>query len=107
PLTRYVLLQKEAVQGDGGLRIVTHVISDLPKRIPPYCELHWHDFDEINLIISDSNLKYKIQLEDEVYEVESPCTVYIPSGTRHAAEVISGRGVFVAITFAKKYSAHQ
>src|ERR1041385_7456446 len=75
PLTRYMLLQQEAVDGDGGIRIVTHVIAGLPEKIPPYCDLHWHDFDEINLILSDTSLKYKIQFEDEIYEVESPCTI--------------------------------
>lgn len=107
PLSRFVLMQQDAVQGDGGIRIVTHIISDLPTLIPPYCDLHWHEFDEINLIISDKSLRYKIRLEDEEYEVESPCTVYIPKGVRHAAEVLSGTGVFVAITFTKEYRAFQ
>lgn len=108
PLTRYELLQKDAVNGDGGFRVVTHIINELPNVIPSYCELHWHEFDEINLILSENNsLKYKIQLDDEVYEVEAPATVYIPKGVKHAAEVISGKGVYVAITFTKDYKAFQ
>lgn len=108
PLTRYVMLQKDAVSGDGGFRTVAHVIDGVPDEVPPYCELHWHDFDEVNLILSDDNsLRYKIQLEDETYEVQAPATVYIPKGTRHAAEVISGRGVYIAITFTKDYVAKQ
>ena len=108
PLKRYELLQKSSVNGDGGFRVVTHIISDPPLKVEPYCELHYHDFDEINLILSDdSSLKYRITLDDEEYEVSSPSTVYIPKGVRHAAEVISGRGIFVAITFTKNYVAKQ
>lgn len=108
PLTRHVMLQKDTTEGDGGIRIVSHIINNLPETIPPYCELHWHDFDEINLIVSEDNtLKYRITLEDEVYEVQSPSTVYIPKGLKHAAEVISGKGVYIAITFTKEYKAQQ
>lgn len=108
PLTRYVMLQKEKIEGDGGIRIVSHSINSLPEAIPPYCELHYHDFDEINLITSEDNsLKYRIRIVDETYEVNSPATVYIPKGLKHAAEVISGKGVFLAITFTKEYKAYQ
>lgn len=108
PLTRYVMLQRDSVTGDGGFRVVTHVISDLPAVVPPYCDLHWHDFDEVNLINSEDNsLIYKIRLEDETYEVQAPATIYIPAGMRHAAEAVSGRGVYTAITFTKNYVAKQ
>lgn len=108
PLTRHVLLQKDKVEGDGGFRVVSHTITDLPETIPSYCELHWHEFDEINLILSqDNSLVYRIQLEDEVYEVHSPSTIYIPKGVKHAAEVVSGKGIFLAITFTKEYKAQQ
>ncbi len=108
PLTRYVMLQKDKVEGDGGFRVVSHIINELPSEVPPYCELHWHDFDEVNLILSEDNsLKYKIRLEDETYEVIAPATVYIPKGIKHAAEVVSGKGVFLAITFTKDYQAKQ
>ncbi len=106
PLTRYVLLQKDSFNGDGGVRIVTHIVNSLPDKVESYCELHKHDFDEINLILSEDNsLKYRILFEDEVYEVGSPTTVYIPKGIRHASEVISGKGVYVAILFTKDYKA--
>lgn len=108
PLTRYVMLQKDRVEGDGGFRIVSHIITELPDKIPAYCELHRHDFDEVNLILSEDNsLKYCIQLEDETYEVNAPATVYIPKGIRHAAEVISGRGIYIAITFTKDFKAQK
>lgn len=106
PLTRYVLLQKDSVEGDGGFRVVTHIINNVPDEVQSYCDLHWHEFDEVNHILSaDGSLRYKITLDDEVYEVDAPATVYIPKGLKHAAEVISGKGVYVCITFTKDYKA--
>jgi hypothetical protein len=108
PLVRHELLLRDSFQGDGGIRIVSHTISNLPEKVPSYCELHWHDFDEINLILSeDGGLKYKITIEDEEYIVGAPTTVYLPKGIRHAAEVVSGKGIFLAINATKDYKAYQ
>ncbi len=108
PLTRYVMLQKDKVDGDGGFRVVSHIVDTTNKELGSYCELHYHDFDEVNIILSEDNsLKYKIQLEDETYTVEAPATVYIPKGIRHAAEAISGKGTYITITFTKEYVAKQ
>lgn len=108
PVLRHVLLQRESFEGDGGIRVISHTVNDLPEKVEGYCDLHWHEFDEINLILSEDNsLKYRIRLEDEEYEVCSPTTIYIPKGLRHAAEVISGRGVYVVITFTKDYKAFE
>lgn len=99
------MLEKRKIK-EKGIRIAVHTIDMLPKKIPNYCELHKHDYDEINLILSENgNLVYKVQLEDETYRVKSPATVYIPAGTRHSAEVISGKGQFIALIFMGKYVA--
>lgn len=108
PLDRFVMLQKQTITGDGGFRVVAHMLHDVPDIVQPYCELHWHEFDEVNLILSeDDSLKYKIILEDEEYEVTSPATVYIPKGLKHSAEVLAGRGTYLAITFTQHYKAFQ
>lgn len=105
PLKRLLMFEKREIKEDG-IRIAVHTIGKLPKKIPKYCELHKHDYDEINLILSEkNNLTYRVQLEDEVYHVKSPATIYIPAGTKHSAEVISGKGQFVAIIFMGKYIA--
>lgn len=106
PITRYVMLKQNAVQGDGGCKVVVHAIGELPETVPPYCDLHQHEFDEVNLILSEgNNLRYRIRFEDEEYEVDAPATVYIPAGVRHAAEVMSGRGTYIALLFTKDYQA--
>jgi len=107
PFERFVMLKKDTVEGDGGIKIVTHVLKNVPEKIDPYCELHFHDFDEINLILSTNNLKYRVQLEDEEYMVDAPSTIYFPKGVRHASEVVSGEGVMVTILFTKDYKAQQ
>jgi len=105
PVKRFVMLQKDSVKGDG-MKVVIHKISKLPKKIPSYCDLHQHDFDEVNLILSDSGtLKYRIRLEEETYDVKAPSTIYIPAGTRHSAEVISGTGTYVTLLMTSTYTA--
>ena len=56
-------------------------------------------------IISENNkLKYEIQLEDEIYKVSSPSTVFIPKGVKHKARFLSGKGIFVCIILSGKYT---
>jgi 2-isopropylmalate synthase len=104
-IRRLLMLDKRMVPG-AGVRVAVHHVKDLPARTPGYCEPHRHDFEEINLILSDSGkLAYRIRLEDEVYVVESPSTVFIPRGVRHSAEAVSGEGMFVCILLSSDYSA--
>jgi quercetin dioxygenase-like cupin family protein len=63
-----------------------------------------HDCNEINLILSEKNkLTYKIQLGNEVYQVSSPATIFIPKGLKHSAEVVSGKGIFICLILKGKY----
>lgn len=105
PVTRLLMIDGEMIpQSD--TRVSVHFVDDLPEEIPSYCDLHQHDFDEINLVLSEhDNLVYKIQLEDEVYLVRSPSTVFIPKGVRHSSEVVSGKGLFICITLQGDYYA--
>lgn len=105
PLKRILMLEKDKIK-QNGVKIAVHILDKLPKKIPKYCELHKHEYDEINLILSEGEkLVYKVTLEDETYEVTSPSTIFIPAGVRHSAEVISGKGIMVAIIFMGKYKA--
>lgn len=105
PLKRLLMMDKKSVP-ESNSYISIHIINNLPKKISPYCELHNHGCDEINLIISeDKELIYKIQLENETYKVISPSTIFIPKGIKHKAEVLSGKGIFVSILLNGTYSA--
>lgn len=85
-----------------------HFVDAKKKKIPQYSELHKHNADEINLILSeDEKLTYVIQLDDEKYTVSSPATVFIPKGVKHSAQVKSGKGIFVCIIMSNKYKSFQ
>ena len=103
PIRRLLMLDKTSVP-ESNTHVAVHFIKNLPKEIPKYSELHKHDCDEINLILSeDDKLVYKVQFEDEVYKVSSPATIFIPKGVKHSAEVLSGKGIFVCIILKGEY----
>ncbi len=105
PIKRLEMLEKKKIN-QKGVKIVVHVIKKVPKKVRNYTELHRHKYDEINLILSEKGeLVYRIQIEDEVYIVKSPASVYIPKGLRHSANVLSGEGIFVADIFVSPYEA--
>jgi hypothetical protein len=94
-------------KGDG-VKIVTHTIKDLPDEIPTYCKTHTHEFDEINIISwtnPDKPLRYRFTINWEKHDVTAPATINIPAGTPHAAEVLSGEGIYTIILFTKNYLA--
>lgn len=106
PLKRLVMIEKRKIN-EKGVRIVVHLIKNAKKKIRKYCDLHRHHYDEINLILSEKgNLVYRIQLDNEIYIVKSPASIYIPKGVKHSANVISGEGIFVADIFVEPYHAY-
>lgn len=63
-----------------------------------YSSEHDHpDHNEINILLSKTSLVYRITLDDEVYEISAPAAIWIPAGTRHSANVISGDGFFICM----------
>ena len=105
PIKRLLMLNKEIIE-EAENHIAVHFIKNHKKHT--YVTPHVHDCDEINLILSeDSELTYKICLEDEVYEVVSPATVFIPKGIRHSAEAVSGTGTFIVFLATGEYKASE
>ncbi|MCV0391724.1 MAG: 2-isopropylmalate synthase [Nitrosopumilus sp.] len=104
PIKRFLMLEKSLIpQSD--THIAVHFV-DASKDLPKYSKPHKHDCDEINLILSgDSELTYEIQLDDEIYKVSSPSTIFIPKGLRHSAQAISGNGIFVCIILSNDHSS--
>ncbi len=96
PIKRLSMLSKKLIP-KSSTHIAVHFVNS-KKKMPEYSVLHKHSHDEINLILSEGGkITYEIQLEDEVYKVTSPSTVFIPKGINHKARVISGKGIFVCI----------
>ncbi|MBC7826439.1 MAG: hypothetical protein H7122_01735 [Chitinophagaceae bacterium] len=78
--------------------LAVHEVS--PVMIPPveYTEPHIHeDCDEINIIISQHDLLYKIQVGDNKFVVSNNSCVWIPRGMKHAANVLKGSGHFITM----------
>lgn len=101
PIKRISMLSQKTIP-ESNIHAAVHFV-DTSKKISKYSKLHCHNVDEINMILSDEKLVYEIQLEDEVYKVRSPATIFIPKGTRHRADVISGKGMFVCFIMSGKY----
>ncbi|MFB5622073.1 MAG: 2-isopropylmalate synthase, partial [Candidatus Nitrosomaritimum yanchengensis] len=90
---------------ESNTHVAVHFV-DASKKLPQYSQLHKHNRDEINLVLSeDSKITYEVQIEDEIYKVTSPSTIFIPKGLRHRAEALSGKGIFVCIILSSKYSS--
>jgi hypothetical protein len=80
------------------LHLAVHKVSFESPNFLKYTRLHKHDKDELNIIISeDSNLEYLLQIEDEEYKITSNSAVYIPKNHMHSANVIKGRGFYIAL----------
>lgn len=105
PIKRLSMLSKKLVP-KSDTHIAIHFVNSRKKKFPQYSSIHKHDYDEINLILSeDGKLTYEIQLDDEVYKVSSPSTIFIPKGVKHRANVISGKGIFVCIILSDNYKS--
>lgn len=105
PIKRLLMLDNKLIP-ESDTHIAVHFVSADGKKISEYSEPHKHDVDEINLILSENDkLAYEIQLEDEIYKVSSPSTIFIPKGVRHRARVLSGSGIFVCIILSSKYKS--
>ena len=104
PIKRRLMLDKKLVP-KSDMHIAVHYVN-ARKKMPQYSKLHKHNVDEINLILSENGkITYEIQLDDEIYRVSSPATVFIPKGIMHRAQVLSGKGIFVCLIFSSNYKS--
>ena len=107
PIKRISMLSKKTIS-ESKIHAAVHFVDAVDKKISKYSTLHKHDADEVNMILSDSGkLVYEIQLDDEIYKVNSPVTVFIPKGVKHRADAISGKGIFVCLIMSNKYKTTQ
>lgn len=104
PLTRRVLSGPSLHDGLKR-RFVVHELKDVRAEQRHYCAPHFHDFAEVNLLLSASHMTYEIRLGHETYLVEAPASIHIPAGLVHSANVFEGSGFFVAMMDTANYSA--
>jgi hypothetical protein len=104
PLTRW-LMAGAALNPDLHYHIAIHQFTDVEPAPREYCDVHVHDYDEINVFHTTSALRVAVRLGENTVQVEAPATVFIPAGTPHAANVISGTGFMVAILLDGEFRA--
>jgi quercetin dioxygenase-like cupin family protein len=104
PLTRRVL-SGPSIHESLGRRIVVHELREVRADPRRYCDPHIHDFAEVNILLSTTELRYEIRLGDESYLVDAPASVYVPAGLIHSANVLEGSGFFIALLDTATYSA--
>jgi len=98
-IERLSFLEREHIQGKS-FHIAAHIINDnyIHREDWHYAQLHKHEFDEINILIStNSCLKYRMEFDRKLEEVSSPSLIYIPAGIEHRAEPVYGTGIFICI----------
>lgn len=80
------------------LYLAVHEVSPVRAIPPVYTQPHVHDdFDEVNIILSNEHLLYRIQLGSREYTVANNTCIWIPRGMIHAANVLEGSGHFITI----------
>jgi mannose-6-phosphate isomerase-like protein (cupin superfamily) len=86
------------VAGECPLHLAIHEVSLVSSPPAEYTQLHVHDDeDEVNIILSNDLLVYKIRLGDDEYCVSNDASIWIPRGMMHAANVLKGSGYFITI----------
>jgi hypothetical protein len=98
-IARYRLLDGSALPG-GILHCAAHLISErfVPGSGWRYTDPQVHDFDEVNILLSDDRpLRFRYEVDGATEVVESPCTVFLPAGTTHRMEAAGGTGIFVCL----------
>lgn len=97
PLKR-ILMSGLGSSANFDMHIAIHEINeDLPFEHREYSKKHRHNCDEWNIILGSEGFTFEITLDEEIYEVQSPATVFIPKGMRHSANVLKGKGFYIAI----------
>jgi hypothetical protein len=78
--------------------LAVHEISPVFNPPEEYTKLHQHDdCNEVNIIISPTNILYKIVLGSEEYTVPANSAIWIPRGMLHSANVLEGSGFFITM----------
>jgi hypothetical protein len=98
PLTRWIMASA-ALNPELEHYVAIHQFSEVPAGERHYCDVHVHDYDELNIFHTTSSLRVDLTLGTETIQIEAPATVFIPAGTPHAANVNAGTGLMVAILF--------
>ncbi len=108
PGDRYLMVDNRLVEGARQYCIVRHIpkMVDFGKK---HVDSHRHNVDSIFLFIGHeeglTGLTAEVNLGEETFEINSPCSVFIPSGLFHSYKVIEGEGLFINHVLAGDYDS--
>jgi hypothetical protein len=98
-IARFRLVDPAAATG-AMLHCAMHVVTGrfVPRSQWRYTQPQVHDFDEVNLLLSETGrLRFRYEVDGVTRVVESPCTVYLPAGATHRMEAVGGTGILICL----------
>lgn len=102
--TRYVF-SDHMNNPEGNIYAIGRVFEKV-KESDYFISPHSHKVNSLWLFIGDnpdlSGLKIEIKLNNEIYKLDSPTAVFVPSFLTHSYRPIKGSGKFINITLAKE-----
>jgi len=107
PGERYVMIDDRFVRDSRQYCIVRRV-PRLDQYGTGHVDRHAHGCDSLFMFIGDEDdlkgLSVEVSLDDEVFALESPASVFIPAGLEHSYRVLGGAGLFVNHVLAGSYN---
>jgi 2-isopropylmalate synthase len=107
PGDRYVMIDERFVN-DCRMYCIIRKIYGVTENMPGHVDVHRHHVDSLFIFLSCSGsldgLTVEVILGDEKFKIESPASVFIPSGVRHSYRVISGEGLFINTVLSGTYN---
>jgi len=94
-------LNTDMVQ-DADLNVFIHHIDVKNPPGPDYVEMHAHEVSQA-YVFPTPGITFEVTLDDEVYTVDSPATVFIPPRLKHTVKIVKGSGFEVSIVRNEKY----
>lgn len=108
PGTRYVMIDERFVS-DCRFYSIVREIPRLDDYGAGHVDSHRHTVDSVFLFIGAepgmTGLTVEVRLGEESFTLDSPCSVFIPSGLVHSYRVVSGTGYFVNNVMAGDYNS--
>lgn len=108
PGDRYLFLDQRVVSDSRQYCIVRHV-PKMEDYGSGHVDTHRHWVDSLFLFIGDkdglSGLKAEVRLDDDIFVVDSPASVFIPAGITHSYRIMAGSGLFVNHVLEGEYNA--
>lgn len=69
------------------------------NNVQQYVETHKHCVDNINVFLGNNTdltgLKIEFELDDQIFKLDSPISIFVPAGVPHTFRILSGSGHYL------------